>query len=94
MTQGVGFHGAARGLEPGAREIVVDLEARELVPGVVHRIDLGLVRTREVAAKLKIVGRIGEDEIDRGFRQLREFLDAIADDDAIVFETGKLRLGS
>ena len=70
------------GGEPGAGEIVVGLEARELIPVVVDRIDLGIVGTLEVAGKLQIVRRVGEDQIDRGGRQFRHFGDAIADENS------------
>ena len=46
-----GLHHAAAGAEPGAGEFVVGREARELVPVVVDRIDLGIVGTLEVAAE-------------------------------------------
>ena len=63
-------HAARRG-EPGAREAVVVGDARELVPRIVDRIDLGIVRPAQLAFELQIVGRIGEDQIDRSRRELR-----------------------
>jgi len=65
-----------------------------LIPSVIDRINLGLVRARKISAKLKIVRRIRENEIYRSFRELQKLLDAIAYDDAIVFESGKVRLMS
>ena len=60
---------------------------------IIHRIDDGMIGPTEAAAKLEIIGRVREDEIDRGFGQLQEFFDAIADDDAIVLKTRKIWLG-
>ena len=56
---------ALAGGKPGAGELVVGREARELVPVVVDRVDLGIVGALEVALELKIVRRIGEHEVDR-----------------------------
>ena len=69
-------------MQPGAGEIVVGGKARELVPVVVDRIDARIVGALEVALELQIVGRIGEDEIDRCRRQLCHLGNAVADDDA------------
>jgi hypothetical protein len=92
--RGVGLHRAAGSFQPFAREFVIGLEARELVPGVIDRIDLGLVGPCEIAAKLQVIGRVCENEIDRSFGKLVQFLDAIAHDDAIVFEPRKIGFGS
>ena len=58
----------ARG-QPGAGEGVVSGEIGEFVPVVVDRIDDALVGARQRAFELKIVGRIGEDEIDASLGQ-------------------------
>ena len=42
----------------------------------------------ELVVELEIVGRVGEDEIDRGFREELELLDAVADDDPVERELG------
>ena len=81
------LHHAAAGDQPGAGEVVIGGKARELVPVVVDRVDARIVGTLEVALKLQIVGRIGEDEIDRFRRQLRHFGDAVADR-----ECGRIRV--
>ena len=78
-----GLHHAAAGEKPGAGEIVIGREARKFVPVVVDRVDLRVVRALEVVLELQIIGRVGEDEVDRGGRKLRELRDAIADQDAI-----------
>jgi hypothetical protein len=70
-------------LEPGAREGVVGLEALELVPVVVHGVDLGVVRPQKVAAQLEVVGRVGEHEVDGPVRQLLELRQAIARKDGV-----------
>ncbi len=92
---GGGLHYAAAGEQPGAGEIVIGREARKLVPIVVDRVDLRIVRALEVVLELQIVGGIGEDEVDRGGRKLREFRDAVADQDAIeiAFEPSGSDLG-
>jgi hypothetical protein len=60
---------AAHGQQPGTGEGVIGVEAFELVPVVVARVDLRLVRPVQVAAELQIVGRIGEDQVDGPGRQ-------------------------
>ena len=69
---------AARGGQPVAGKGVVSLQAVEAVPIIVHRVDAGVVRPEQVAAELKVIGRIREDEIDRIRRQRLHHLDAIA----------------
>ncbi len=69
---------AARGGEPVAGEGVVGLEAVEPVPVVVDRIDQRIVRAEQLAAKLKVIGRVGEDEVDRIGRHRLHHLDAVA----------------
>src|SRR5262245_43472337 len=81
-----GLEHAAAGREPVAGEGVVGGEASELVPIVVDGIDAAVVRPVKLVVELKVVRRIGEDEIDRGFRQAVERLDAIADDNAVERE--------
>ena len=77
------LHGAARGGEPVAGEAVVIGEGGEFVPIVVHRVDFALVGTGQAAFELKIIGRIGEDQVDAALGQAAHRLDAIADEDAI-----------
>src|SRR3546814_3129569 len=60
---------ALRFLEPGMGEAVVSGEAVELVPVVVDRIDLAAVGAQKVAAELKVIGRVGEDHVDRRDRK-------------------------
>ena len=68
MRAGVLQH-AARGGQPVAGEAVIFGEAVELVPVIVHGIDLGLVGTAQFAVELHIVGRVGEDQIGAAFGQ-------------------------
>ena len=63
------LHDAAAGQQPGAGEIVIGGEGRELVPVVVDGIDMGFVGALEIALELQIVRRIGEHQIDRTGRQ-------------------------
>jgi hypothetical protein len=74
---------AAGGLQPFAGELVIGREALELVPVVVNRVDLGIVRTQQVAAQLKIVGRVGENQVDRLLGQGVHRLDAVALNDGL-----------
>ena len=63
------LHQAAAGQQPGAGEIVIGGKRRELVPVVIDGIDMGFVRALEIALELKIVRRIGKDQIDGTGRQ-------------------------
>jgi hypothetical protein len=73
----VGLEQPARGGQPGAGKLVVDLEARELVPLVVDSVDLGIVRTVQVALELQVVRRVCKNQIDGAFRKAVHHLDAI-----------------
>ncbi len=79
----VRLHRALRGGEPVAGEAVVIGEGGELVPVVVHRVHFALVGPGEAAFELKIIGRIGEDQIDAGLGQAAHGLDAVADQDLV-----------
>ena len=79
-----GFITRRAAVEPRSGEGVVFGEIGELVPVVVDRVDEALVGARKRAFELKIVGRVGEDEIDRSGRQLLHFGDAVADEDDVA----------
>ena len=79
----VGLQDAPALAEPGTRERVVLGEAREFVPIVVDAVDARIVGAHQIGSELQIVGRVGEDEIDRMVGQLLQRCDAITDDDAI-----------
>ena len=85
MTQIVpyGFSTRRDSKQPGTGEGVIGGEAVEAVPVVVDRIDLGLVGTVQIALELEIVGRVGEDHVDRFFRQPLKRRDAVALEDRI-----------
>ena len=74
---------ALRRGQPGARERVVVGVARELVPRIVDRIDLGIVRPSQLAFELEIVGRVGEHHVDRRRGERRHSGHAVALDDAV-----------
>ncbi len=95
MTQSVArrLHHPLAGLEPGAGEFVIGGEARELVPIVVDRVDLGIVGPLQVALELQVVGRVGEDEIDRMLGKFFERGDAIADQNTIEKLFGSFSAG-
>ena len=73
----------ARFGEPVAGELVISGEAVELVPVVVDRIDAAAFGPEQVAAELKIVGRIGEDHVYRLVGKPRHLGDAVALDDLV-----------
>ena len=76
----VGLQHAPRRRQPGAGEGVVGGEARELVPVRRRRASTSDWSGRcRSPLELQIVGRIGEDQVDRLFRQPVERGDAIAD---------------
>ena len=79
-----GLHHPPGGGEPGARERVIFREIGELVPGVVDRVDQALVGAGERAFELQVIGRIGEDEIDRGLGEPHHLGHAVADEDRIA----------
>jgi len=60
----VGLQGAAAFGEPCPGEFIIGGKARKLVPMVVNRVDLALVGPRQVAGKLQVVRRIGEDQVN------------------------------
>jgi hypothetical protein len=55
---------AAAGEQPGAGESVIGREVCEAVPIVINPVDARLVRAVEIACKLQVVRRVGEDKID------------------------------
>ena len=69
--------------EPVAGEVVIDSEAVKLVPRIVDRIDPPALGPEQVAAELEVIGRIGEDHVDRLVGQRRHFGDAVALNDGI-----------
>ena len=81
-----GLHHPPAGDEPGAGEIVVGGEARELVPVVIDRVDAQIIRPLEVALQLQVIGRVGEDEVDRLRRQPCHAGDAVADQNSAGFD--------
>src|SRR4029078_3837908 len=81
-----GLQNASARFEPGAGELIVGCEATETVPVVVAAIDAGVVGPVELVVELKIVGGVGEDEIDGSFGQGAEDFDAITADDRVARE--------
>ncbi len=73
-------------LHPGAGELVVGFETGELVPLVIDRVDLGIVRAQQVAAQLQVVGRIGENQVDGSVRQRLQHVDALTDMDGVELQ--------
>ena len=78
--------------EPRAAELIVGRESVEPVPGVVHAVDARVVGPEKIAAKLQIIGRIGEDQIHGAGRHRAKRLDAIALNNAPLAIGGKATL--
>ena len=94
MTQSApsGLRTPSRRLQPGMGEGIVMGKALELVPVVVDGVDMGLVGPGEARLELKIVGRIGKDQIDRACRQGVHVVNAVADQNGIDRQPGFVRL--
>ena len=87
------FEHAPAACQPFAAEGIVLGEAGELVPVVVDRVDAGVVGPEELLLELQVVGRVGEDQVDRFFRQARQHLAAVAGQD-LVEGQGRVRLAA
>jgi hypothetical protein len=79
-----------RGAQPGDGEAVIFGKAREPVPFFLDAVDARIVRAVQFAGKLEIVGRVGEDHIDRGLWQRIHDLDAAAGHNCVAFHPGPL----
>ena len=79
----VGLEQASGRAHPGAGEFIVMGKAVELVPVVIHRIDLGLVGAGETLLELQVIWRICENQIDGAGRQTIHVVDAIAHKDSV-----------
>ncbi|GKY86317.1 hypothetical protein STA1M1_01860 [Sinisalibacter aestuarii] len=55
---------------------------------VVDGIDLGIVGPVQIALELKIIGRVGENEIDAGFREGIHHLDGVTGKDLVQRQVG------
>src|SRR5690606_11158348 len=84
--RGIRLHHPPRSDQPGTREGVIGLETRELVPFVIDSIDQRMIGAVKGPLKLKIIGWIGENEIDRGSRKSVHLGDAIANDDTAFWD--------
>ena len=67
----------SRLFQPCMAEGVIGGECVKLVPRLGHRINMRLVWTREIAAKLKIIRRISEDKVNRLAGDFRQLVDAL-----------------
>ena len=76
--------------QPGARELVIGREIAELVPIVVDAVDQAVVRPAQLAAELQVVGRVGEDAVDRRAGQHPHQRDAVAEEHLVE---GQVRRG-
>ena len=79
----IGLEQPPRFAKPFTGKAIVRGKAVELVPVVGHRVHVAAVRPGKIAAKLEVVGRIGEDHVDRGIGQRAHHLDAVAAQDAV-----------
>src|SRR5215469_14755488 len=78
----VGLEDAAAFPQPFAREAVIGREILETVPGVIDAVHPRIVGAEQIAAKLQVIGRIGENEIGGARWQAGQYADAIAFNDA------------
>jgi hypothetical protein len=76
----------ARRAQPVAGELVIGRKAAELVPVIVHRIDLGLVGAVQLTLELHVVGRVGEHQVGAAGGQGAHALHAVALDDLIQLQ--------
>ena len=88
----VRLHRALRRREPVAGKAIVIGERGEFIPVVIDRVHFALVGPGQAAFKLKIIGRIGEDQIDAGLGQAAHGFDAIANQDLVERRRRKDRL--
>ena len=89
----IGLEQAARGGQPVPGELVIGGKARELIPMIIDRIDLAVVRPMQFALQLKVVGRIRENQIHRVGRKRVHLFDAIAGQYLIERQGGCLCCG-
>jgi hypothetical protein len=68
---------------PGFAERIIDRVAIELVPIIVDRVDAATLGAKQIAAELKVIGRIGKDHIDAGIGKRAHRIDAIPLDDPV-----------
>jgi hypothetical protein len=69
--------------EPFLGETVVRREIGETVPGFLDALDLAVIGAVKLPFQLQVIGRVGEDHVDGGFRQSPHQLDAIAAQNAV-----------
>ncbi|MCY1235241.1 hypothetical protein D9M72_478490 [compost metagenome] len=74
---------AAAGKQPGAGEGVIGFEGSELIPFVIDGIDHRLIGTGQHTAELEVVGRVGENDVDRIVGKRIERRNAVTLDDAV-----------
>ena len=77
---------SSRLVEPGAGEAVIGGVALELVPVIVDRVHAAPLGPEQLAAELEVVGRIGEDHVDRLVGQPRHRRDAVVHQDPVEGE--------
>jgi hypothetical protein len=78
-----------RPVEPSPGEAIVLGKAGEAIPGRVDAVDPAVVGAEQLAAELQVIGRIGEDQVDRPRRQPRHYLDAVADQHLVLRRLSK-----
>ena len=80
------FEHPPAGGQPFAGEVVILGKTIELIPVVVHSVHLGQVGAPEFALQLEVIGRVGEDQVNRIFRQVGQNLAAVADEYLVQWE--------
>ncbi len=79
--------------KPGARKLIISLEAVKFVPVIIDRIDALAFGAEQIAAELKIIGRIGKNHIHARIWKCAHPGDAIAHDDPVERQFYCLCLG-
>ena len=70
--------------EPGFGENIIFSKAGELVPIIIHRINLAFIRAVQIATQLQIIGWVSKDEINRTRGDFFELFEAITQQNLIM----------
>ena len=65
----IGLENASCRFQPVAGERVIGCKAVELIPVIVNRIHLGVIRAMQICFELQVIGWIGEDKINAVVRE-------------------------
>ena len=82
----IGLQDPPRLGKPRRRKLIIGGKGIKLVPGIINTINRRMIRTGQIAAKLQIIGGVGENKIDAGRRKLLQLLEAIPFNDNVLFD--------